>query len=110
MTQYKQLKKGSFLRLIIFTIVKITSTNKEIKQILLDGFPAQSTFKELSSNKLELTARGNSKTFVDNPQLVRKTMNKDDHHSHLVPMDQLLCKFFTIPLSHYPEYHHIRRK
>ncbi len=67
-----------------------------IKQILLDGCLAQLTFKESSSNKLEFICRGNSKSFVENPQLVQKMMNKEDHYSHLVPMDPLLCK-----LSHY---------
>jgi hypothetical protein len=64
-----------------------------MKQILLDGCPAQSTFKEPSSNKLEFIANGNSKNFVDDPQLAQKIMNKEYHYSHLVPMDQLLYKF-----------------
>ncbi len=62
------------------------------KRVLLDGCPAQFTFEEPSSNKLEFISRGNSKSFVDNPALVKKTMNKEDCYSHLVPMDQLLCK------------------
>jgi hypothetical protein len=63
-----------------------------IKQILLNGCPAQFTFKEPSSNKLEFTSRGNSKSFVKNPQLIQKTMNEEVHYIHLVPMDLLLCK------------------
>ena len=63
-----------------------------IKRVLLDGCLTQFTFEEPSSNKLEFTSRGNSKSFVDNPALVKKTMNKEDRYSHLVPMDQLLCK------------------
>ncbi len=43
-----------------------------IKQILLDGCPAQLTFKEPSSNNLEFISRGNSKSFDENPQLVQK--------------------------------------
>ncbi len=43
-----------------------------IKQILLDGCPAQLTFKEPLSNKLELISHGDSKSFVENPQLVQK--------------------------------------
>ncbi len=58
-----------------------------IKRILLDGCPAQLTFEEPSSNKLEFISCGNSKSFVENPQLVQKTMNKQDRYSHLVPMD-----------------------
>jgi hypothetical protein len=63
-----------------------------IKRILLDGCPAQLTFEEPSSNKLEFISRVNSKSFVENPQLVQKTMNKEDRYNHLVPMDPLLCK------------------
>ncbi len=52
----------------------VTSNNYgHIRQILLDGCPAQLTFKENSlSNKLEFISHGNSKSFVDNPQLVQK--------------------------------------
>ncbi len=71
----------------------VTSDNYgHIKQILFNGCPAQPTFEEPSSNKLEFKSHGNSKSFVENPQLVRKTMNKEDHYSHLVPMDPLVCK------------------
>ncbi len=63
-----------------------------IKRILLDGCLAQLTFEEPSSNKLEFISHGNSKSFVENPQLVQRTMNKEDRYSHLVPMDPLLCK------------------
>ncbi len=71
----------------------VTSDNYDhIKQILLDGCPAQLTFKEPSSNKVEIISHGNLKSFVENPQLVQKTMNKEDRYSHLVPMDPLLCK------------------
>jgi hypothetical protein len=58
--------------------------------MLLDGCPAQLTFKEPSSNKLEFISCGNLKSFVESPQLVQKTRNKEDHYSHLVQMDPLL--------------------
>ena len=70
----------------------VTSDNYSyIKQILLNGCPAQLTFKEPLSNKLEFISHGNLKSFVENPQLVQKTMNKEDRYSHLVLMDPLLC-------------------
>ncbi len=51
----------------------VTSDNYgHIKQILLDGCPAQLTFKEPLSNKLKFISHGNSKSFVENPQLVQK--------------------------------------
>ena len=31
--------------------------------------------------------RGNSKSFNDHPELVKKAMNKEDCYSHLVPID-----------------------
>ena len=65
---------------------------KHLKRILLVGCPAQLTFKEPSSNKLELISSGNSKNFIANPKLVRKTVSKEDRYSHLVPMDPILCK------------------
>jgi hypothetical protein len=43
-----------------------------IKQISLDGCPTQLTIEEPSSNKLEFISRGNSKSFVEHPQLVQK--------------------------------------
>jgi hypothetical protein len=61
---------------------------EHMKWISLDGCPAQLTFKEPSSNKLEFYAQGNSTTFVDNLQLVQKTMNRKNRYSHLVLMDQ----------------------
>jgi hypothetical protein len=73
----------------------VTSDNyNHIKQILLDDCPAQLTFEEHLSNNLEFISCGNSKSFVENPQLVQNTMNKEDHYSHLVPMDPLLCKLY----------------
>ncbi len=70
----------------------ISDDYNHIKQILLDGCPAQLTIDEPLSNKLEFISCGNSKSFVENPQLVQKTINKEDRYSHLVLMDLLLCK------------------
>jgi hypothetical protein len=61
-----------------------------IKRILLKDCPAQLTFEEPSSNKLELISHDNLKSFVENSQLVQKTMNKEDRYSHLVLMDPFL--------------------
>ncbi len=41
-----------------------------IKCILHDGCPAQLTFKKPLSNKLEFISCADSKSFVENPQLV----------------------------------------
>jgi hypothetical protein len=63
-----------------------------IKRILLDDCPAQLTFKEPLSNKLKFISHGNLKSFVENPQLVQKTVNKENGYNHRLPMDPLLCK------------------
>ena len=62
-----------------------------MEHILLDGCPAELTFKEPLSNKIEMISRGNSKSFDENPDIVKKTMNKEDRYSHVVPMDALIC-------------------
>ena len=43
-----------------------------MKRILLDGYPAELTFKEPFSNKMEMILRGNSKSFNKNPEIVKK--------------------------------------
>ncbi len=62
-----------------------------MKWILLDGCPAELTFEEPLSNKMEMILRGNSKSFNKNPEIVKKTMNKEDRYSHVVPLDILIC-------------------
>jgi hypothetical protein len=49
-----------------------------IEQILLDGCPAELMFTEPLDNKLKMIRLGNSKSFNDNPDLIRKAMNKED--------------------------------
>jgi hypothetical protein len=64
-----------------------------MKQILLDGCPAQFHFQEPLSNKIKMIERGNSKSFHNNAALVLKTMNKEDRYSHLIPLDEIMCRF-----------------
>ncbi len=73
----------------------VTSDNYgHIKLILLDGCPAQLTFEEPLSNKLEFISCGNSKSFFENPQLVQKTMNKEDRYRSGVARPFLMLKAF----------------
>ena len=65
-----------------------------MKQILLNGCPAQFDFEEPLSNKIEMIDRGNSKTFNTNTALVLKTMNKEDRYSHLIPLNGIMCCFY----------------
>ncbi len=48
----------------------------QMKQILLNGCPAQFNFEEPLSNKIKMIDWGNSKSFNANTALVLKTMNK----------------------------------
>ncbi len=61
-----------------------------MKWIFLDGCPTELTFEETLSNKMEMILRGNSKSFNENPAIVKK-MNKEDRYSHVVPLDILIC-------------------
>ena len=63
-----------------------------IERILLDGCPVELKFTEPLSNKLEMIRRGNSRSFNDHPELVKKAMNKEDRYSHLVPIDVDICR------------------
>jgi len=63
-----------------------------IEWMLLDGCPVELKFTEPLSNKLEMIWRGNSKSFNNHPELVKKAMNKEDRYSHLVPIDVDICR------------------
>jgi hypothetical protein len=52
--------------------------SNHIEQILLEGCPAELMFTEPLDNKLKMIRRGNLKSFNDNPNLVRKAMDKED--------------------------------
>jgi hypothetical protein len=62
-----------------------------MKQILLDSCPAELIFEEPLSNKMEMISRGNSKSFNDDPEIVKKTMNIEDRYSPVVPLNILIC-------------------
>jgi hypothetical protein len=71
-----------------------------MKRILLDSCPAQLKFEEPLSNKIEMIECGNSKSFNDNTNLVLKTMNKEDRYSHLIPLDEIMCRFLSSYCRH----------
>jgi hypothetical protein len=71
----------------------VTPDNFEhMRQILLEGCPAEFMFTEPLDNKLAMLKRGNLKTFKANPNLIKKAMNKEDCYSHLVPIDEDICR------------------
>ncbi len=76
----------------IRNLVSIDDYN-HIERILLQGCPAESQFEEPLANKLEMVQRGNLQSFNDNADLVIKTMNKEERYSHLVPLDEIICRF-----------------
>jgi len=57
-----------------------------MKRIFIDGCPEELQFDKPLSNKLTMIEQGNSKSFNENPELVLKTMNKEDRYSHLLPL------------------------
>jgi len=62
-----------------------------VRRILLQGCPHKLMFEESFPSKQVMMERGNQKTFIDNPEIVRKTLNKEDRYSHLIPMDRIFC-------------------
>ncbi len=66
------------------------------KHILTQGCPSRINFKEMSKMKVVIIERGNQATFKMYPKIVKKTMNKEDKHSHL-----LLVKLWVLHFSPY---------
>ena len=64
-----------------------------IKRILTQGCPAKLQLTESYHSKLRMMRRGNQKHFDENPELVKKTVNKEDKHSHLIPVRPWCCQF-----------------
>jgi hypothetical protein len=77
--------------------------------ILLDGCPTQLNFKEPLSNKIKMIKCGNSKSFNNNATFSLKTINKENQYSHLISLDEIMCRFS--PLSpHHSNYGNKSRK
>ena len=64
-----------------------------VKRILIDSCPVELKLDQPLLNKLTMIERGNSRTFNNNPNLVLKTMNKEERYGHLLPLHNLICKF-----------------
>ena len=65
----------------------------QLVRILTQGCPSRLQFDEDLSNKLIMINHENSKSFTNNPKLVIKTMNKEDRHSHFIPLQADIVKF-----------------
>ncbi len=57
---------------------------EHIRRIMTMGCPAKCIFEEDAANKEKMLARGNQKSFEDNPDVADKTLNKEDRYSHLL--------------------------
>ena len=64
-----------------------------LTRILMQGCPAECLFEELNEDKLLMMQRGNQKNFVENPECVKEALNKEDKHSHILPVHELMCFF-----------------
>jgi hypothetical protein len=66
----------------------------QVERILTQGCPSRLQFDEKLENKLKMIKRGNSKSFVKNPDyLAKKTMNKEERYSHVVALDPEIVLF-----------------
>ena len=57
-----------------------------IERILTKGCPSIINFKEASEMKSFIIEKGNQANFKMYPEIVTKTMNKEDRYSHLLPI------------------------
>ena len=64
-----------------------------IKRILTQGCPSRLNFNETSTMKASIIEKGNQATFKLHPEAVTKTMNKEDRHSHLLPVKLWVLHF-----------------
>ncbi len=59
---------------------------KHIECILMQGCPLQINFEETLDMKMTIIEKGNQTTFKIYPETVSKTINKEDRHSHVLPV------------------------
>jgi hypothetical protein len=64
-----------------------------IKRILTQGCPSKLSFKETLAMKASIIQKGNQATIKLHPEVVTKTMNKEDRHSHLLPIKLWVLHF-----------------
>jgi hypothetical protein len=61
--------------------------------MLTNGCPSYINFEEASDMKSFIIKKGNQATFKMYPETVIKTMNKEDKHSHLLPVKLWVLHF-----------------
>jgi hypothetical protein len=76
---------------------------KHIHWIINNGCPSHIDFKEASDMKAFIIEKGNQATFKMYLETVTKTMNKEDRHSHLLPI-AVGSLFQPVVPSYFPRY------
>jgi len=64
-----------------------------IKRILTQGCPSKLSFEETLAMKTSIIQKGNQAAFKMHPEAITKTMNKEDRHSHLLPVKLWILHF-----------------
>ncbi len=70
---------------VLLPYVDVVDAN-HARQILTQGCPLQIDFVETSEMKVVIIKKANQATFKMYPKIATKTMNKEDRHSHLLPV------------------------
>jgi hypothetical protein len=73
-----------------------------VRRILTQGCPSMLNFFEPSSSKLQSIHRGNQRTIIDYPDIVKDTMNKLDKNSQVIPIKSWILHFSPY-LHHTPQ-------
>jgi hypothetical protein len=66
---------------------------RHIHRIITQGCPSQLNFEEDTMNKLAVIEKGNQQTFEAHPEVVEKTMNKEEKNSHVLPFRRWVVYF-----------------
>lgn len=66
---------------------------KNMKRFLTDGVPSKFEWNEPRDNKMARIDMGNQPSIERNEELVRKTINKEDRYSHVLPMAKWIARF-----------------
>jgi hypothetical protein len=64
-----------------------------IEQILSQGCPSRLSFEETSVMEAFIIQKVNQATFKMHPEIVTKTISKEDRHSHLLPVKHWVLHF-----------------
>jgi hypothetical protein len=60
---------------------------QHMRRILSQGCPFEIDYEEDTAHKMEMLSRGNQKSFEDFPDIVEKTLNKEERFSHVLPVE-----------------------